>query len=346
MEVKQISKLTSEEKSDIDHLIDFCRFSTPFHKIEWLSIIEELFNEKVYYLFHCDSRNKIDFALPFILKKEYMYYNLCSFSSKYELVYGGPLFSSRTLLSEISIDKAIVKDLKRVKSSSMTAPPKFDIAYLNANKIKHIYNTLILDLKPSLNEICGSFKNKNVRRNIRKAIKSKVNASVNENEKIEYFYEWLALTYNRFNKKMLPLSYYKAVCSLPFVQTFSAKFQGRTIAIMLILTHKNTIYYWAGSSSLNFRQYRPNDFLYWEIIKWAKNNGYEWFDLLITHVEDLPGRSKFKLKFGGEIYPIYEYQLEDPIYQIISKSLCCLTHPRKMLEYISNPKRAIKKIWR
>jgi len=330
MVVKELLDLTPDENIAINGLVESCPFSTPFHKTEWLFIVEKVFHDKIYYLFDKGCDNKIDFALPFFLKKGYLYCDLHSFSMDHELVYGGPLFSPDFHFTEASFAKLVGNRLGRIKSVVLTLPPKFDLTEHNVGSLTHVYNTPIIDLSPDIDTIWNSLEYKNVRCNINKASKNGVHVVMDNVDHLEILHSYLAKTLQTFNKPVSPLEYYKEIAKLPFAHIFSAMYDNQPIAVGMIVTHRDTVYYWLNASSPEYRIYRPNDLLVWEIIKWAKGNDYNCFDFLITPITDLPGVSRFKLKFGGEVYPIYEFRLKN-IYQVFSKSLYYLSHPGKAI---------------
>jgi hypothetical protein len=333
MELKKVSELNSEERTNINQLVDLCSFSTPFHKIEWLAIVEKLLNDEVYYLFDHDSEKKINFALPFFFKKGYLYYDMHSFSMDYDLVYGGPLMHPDELLTEVSTGMLMENNMKQAKSLIMTLPPRFPIAHCQKKNLMHICNTPIFDLTPDIDTIWQSFPYKNVRCNINKAYKNNIRVIADATGHLEIFHKYLGKTLRSFNKPVLPFQYYMEIMQLPFMHIFSAIHGDQPIAIGIIAAHKDTVYYWANSSSLEHRNYRPNDLLVWEIIKWTKEHNYKYFDFLITPLSDLPGIIRFKLKFGGEIYPIYQYRLKN-FHQIVSKSLYYISHPGQAISRI------------
>jgi hypothetical protein len=328
MILKSISELTQHERDGIDHLVSSCCFSTPFHRTDWLFIVEKLFRDRVYYLFHENAENKIDYALPFFLKKGHLYWDLHSFSMEHELVYGGPLFSPDFHFAETPIDRLLTNRLGRIKSTVFTLPPKFNHAGHNFGNLAHVYNTPITDLTPDIDTLWNSFEYKNVRCNVNKAYKNGVSVVMDNADHLGILHGYLEKTLRAFNKPVSPLEYYREIAKLPSAHIFSAMYNDYPIAVGMIITHRDTVYYWLNSSSPEHRNYRPNDLLVWEIIKWAKENDYNYFDFLITPVTDLPGISRFKLKFGGEIYPIYEYRRRN-IYQVISQGLYYLSNPGK-----------------
>ena len=336
MTLKRISGLTVHEKSCLNTFIDGCTFSTPFHRIEWLSIIERLFQKDVYYLFHYDDNGQIDFAFPFLLKKEGLYRDILPFSY-YELMYGGPLFCTDDPHTEIDISTAIEHHIEGVKSITMTLPPKFPIDHCAASCFVKYCDTPLIDLRPDGETIWKAFPYKNVRCNINKAYKNNVTIEVNNIDHLKMFHTYHAELLNSVNKHILPLQYYTDVAQLPCIHIMSAMHNNYPIAVAILATHRDTVFYWHNASSIEHRNYRPNDLLVWEIIKWAKEHHYKYFDFIMFNINELPGVTRFKLKFGGEIHPIYQYQRNYRLKNIHHKI-------NKYLYYIFRPRRALSRI--
>lgn len=330
MVVKSISEFSQVEKDGFDQLFESCPFATPFHRVEWLNIIEKIFDEKVYCIYNEDIDGCMDFIFPFLLRKDFLYWDVHSFSMNYELVYGAPLFvCGRSLPADNVIDNSISGHLHRVKSVIMYLPPKFPYGYLPGRGIRQIYNTPIIDISSNLDDLWSSLPYKNVRCNINKAYKSGVTVQVDTKHHLEAFHAYHQKTLGAFEREVPPLTYYEHVAALPFVRIFSAMHANRPIAVGIIVVHRDTVYYWNNASSLEHRNLRPNDLLVWEIIKWSKDNGYRYFDFLITPLNELSGLSRFKLKFGGSIHPVYQYCTRN-FFQFANKTLQYIAHPKEI----------------
>jgi hypothetical protein len=326
MQVKRISELASDEAEGISYLIESCNFSTPFHTIEWLSIADTVLEDNIYYAFHLDEDRKVRFALPFIVVKDYLWWDMHSFSMTHELVYGGPVFDRVIDLEKLSIINMTDEKLGIIKSLVLTLPPRFDFDRLVKKNLMHIYNTPIIDLSPDIGSIWDSFEYRNVKCNINKAYKNRVEVHIDVVDHVEQFHLYHESTLAAYGRMIPPLEYYERVVGLPFVHMFSAVQSNRPIAVGIIAAYKDTVYYWNNASSPDSRNLRPNDLLVWEIIKWAKENGYRYFDFLIVPIADLPGLGRFKLKFGGKVYPIFQYRLKST-YHTVNKILYLLSHP-------------------
>ncbi|UCD05135.1 MAG: GNAT family N-acetyltransferase [candidate division WOR-3 bacterium] len=330
MMLKRITEMTSAERQALSTLVDECAYSTPFHRIEWLHAIESILNKAVFYLVDQEGDGTATFGLPLIFKRGMLFPEMHSFSMEYDLVYGGPLLRKRAFSEDGPIDGHVAASLKPAKSLIVTLPPRFPVERCKGSNLKHICNTPIFDLSPTVDELWNGLPYKNVRCNINRANKCGVRVIPGSIEHLDYFHEYLKQTLAFGGKEALPAEYYKHVARFPFSHICSAVQGDLPIAVAIVLTHHDTVYYWGNASSYEHRNSRPNDLLVWEIMKWAKTNGYRYFDFLITPLHSLQGVTRFKLKFNAGIHPIYQYRLNN-FYQVIDKSLYYLTHPHRFV---------------
>ncbi|MDH4211909.1 MAG: GNAT family N-acetyltransferase [candidate division WOR-3 bacterium] len=334
MTLKRITEMTPAEQRDVSAFVDECAYSTPFHKIEWLLGIERILSKEVYCLFDYGPDDSIAFAMPLIFKRGMIFPEMHSFSMEYDLVYGGPLLRRNDPSNDGILERYVAGGLKPAKSLIVTLPPRFPVERCKETNLTHICNTPIFDLTPSVDELWNALPYKNVRCNINKANKCGVSVIPGNVKHLGFFHEYLKQTLAFGGKEALPLDYYRHVAGFSFSHIYSAVQGDIPIAVAIILTHQDTVYYWGNASSYEHRNSRPNDLLVWEIMRWAKDKGYRYFDFLITPLHSLQGVTRFKLKFGAEIHPIYQYRINN-IYQVIDKSLYYLTHPHRFISTVS-----------
>lgn len=106
-----------------------------------------------------------------------------------------------------------------------------------------------------------------------------------------------------------------------FSRLFVAKVNGKIAAGAFILLSNRGIVWQLGASNQKYLKYRPNHLLQWEIIRWAKEHGFSYYDMggalpvrydasgkLIDEGQG-EGPSAFKKKFGGEYKELYSYNI-------------------------------------
>lgn len=65
-----------------------------------------------------------------------------------------------------------------------------------------------------------------------------------------------------------------------WVRIFLAEVGGRPVAALLVFTFGESARVWKAGWSGESAECRPNNLLYWEVIRWAKENGFRSFDLV------------------------------------------------------------------
>lgn len=99
-----------------------------------------------------------------------------------------------------------------------------------------------------------------------------------------------------------------------------ATFEGKPLTAWMLYLGERGVYYPYGGSSDEHRNLMSAYFLVWEVIKWAKAEGYQFFDLWGAE-ESMPGVRRFKLGFGGEEIQYAEAidVVIDPVYYRLFK---------------------------
>jgi peptidoglycan pentaglycine glycine transferase (the first glycine) len=99
------------------------------------------------------------------------------------------------------------------------------------------------------------------------------------------------------------------------MKLFLAEYQGSVVSAMLTFAYGNSFKTWKFGWSGEHAQCHPNEVLHWEMIQWAKANGFQYFDFVSVNPviarQLIPkentkcwlndGSSYFKLGFGGEV---------------------------------------------
>jgi peptidoglycan pentaglycine glycine transferase (the first glycine) len=98
------------------------------------------------------------------------------------------------------------------------------------------------------------------------------------------------------------------------VKLLFAEYKGAIVSGLFLIPFGDTVRAWKMGWSGGHPEVRPNQFLHWEAMQWAKNAGYSYFDFLginrriaeaILAGEGLydvaDGPAIFKLMFGGEV---------------------------------------------
>jgi lipid II:glycine glycyltransferase (peptidoglycan interpeptide bridge formation enzyme) len=194
--------------------------------------------------------------------------------------------------------------------------------------LKEPENTLIIDLKKGEEEILAGMRQK-TRYNIKLAEKKNVvirNWKLETREKdIDIFYNLMKETAKRDGINIFSKEYYKnlieSFCCHSGLRDgiqkeahgsrvaarddkinsnlFLAEFKNKPLAGILVFGFGDTATYFYGASGNVGRELMPNYLLQWEAIKWAKENGYRWYDMwgITPNFQDTSSNFQINSKF-------------------------------------------------
>jgi serine/alanine adding enzyme len=161
---------------------------------------------------------------------------------------------------------------------------------------------IIIDLTKTEDELWKDVHSKR-RNEIRKAKKQgvEVRRSVHL-EELEHSYAILKEVYHRAQLPLQSFAHFASLLSSGLLFNFVAVKEDRIIGCLLAIHGQGVIYdYYAGADQSEYANH-PNDLLPWEVMRWAKTNGYHTFDFGGAGKPTVPyGVREYKKKFGGEI---------------------------------------------
>lgn len=186
-------------------------------------------------------------------------------------------YAAKRRITFIKIEPPINKNLGNMLNSQD----------MNLKKVKNIQpnsSTVIIDLKPDLDQIMASFKQR-TRRSIRKAeglgvLVKKVEMN---NINLKQFYNLYSLTSKRAGFFIRPYSYYIKFWNIFYnskmASLYFAKSGDAVVAAAIVLNNSSKALYKDGASDRTLMPEGTPYLLQWEIIKDLKNNGIKEYDL-------------------------------------------------------------------
>lgn len=204
--------------------------------------------------------------------------------------------------------------------------------------------TFFIDLSRDLDDILASFKSK-TRYNIRLSQKKRVEIKEMTNaDGLNIFYEIYQKTAKRDAFIIHPYKYYKILIDLmapkSMLHTFIAFYKETPLAGVYIFSFGDKVWYMYGASSDKHRNVMPNYALHWEVIKWAKKQGYKIYDLWGIPAHPNPshplyGVYRFKKGFDGELKKfigMYDLPFQPVWYSLMDKGIKTYTNLRSLLK--------------
>lgn len=160
------------------------------------------------------------------------------------------------------------------------------------------------DLDRSIEDIWASL-HSSARRAVRKAEKSGVTVEIDRSPEGMRTYFDMHLQIRKYRYRLLaqPYSLFENIWSELVQQqngfVLLAKLDGKPIGANVYLEWKNTLVYKFSASFYEYMNHRPTDALIWYAIKYAKENGLNYFDFGLSDL-DQDGLLNFKRKYATE----------------------------------------------
>lgn len=158
-----------------------------------------------------------------------------------------------------------------------------------------------LDLRGSLDEILCNFHKDCVQRKIQRAEREGLrHEEGNSVPLLKKFYHLQVLTRRRHHLPPQPMVWFRNLmdCLGDQLKFRVASKDGRAVASILTLQHKNTLVYKYGCSDAKYHNMGGMPFLFWKAIQEAKQGGLEVFDLGRSCCDN-PGLIAFKDHWGA-----------------------------------------------
>lgn len=322
-----VRTLNEDEYGLWDDLVERSPHATVVHKYDWLKIIEEHTNSKLY-LFVGYLGNEIVAAIPFFCRKKYFTKSLLSPINTAMIQNLGPIIPNYDDLKQDKrefyfrefqkeLDKALERDIKP-NSISITTPPNLLDArpYVwNNYQVTPKYN-YIKNIE-NLQEVWKGFK-KQLRKNIENA--EKVGIVIEEGGLEEYNFIIDSLS-KRLDEQetVIPATkgYFLALFNRfhpEHIKIFIAKLHEEPITGIIVTTYRDKISIWVGATQTDLRGIYPVDLLQWKIIEWGNENGYKYCEILGAN---MPSISYFKSRYNFDLQIYFNVLKKDSMIQII-----------------------------
>lgn len=146
---------------------------------------------------------------------------------------------------------------------------------------------------------------KSIRRNIRAA--KKHGLKVMESNELGDFYKVWSQRMRDLGTPVIPSAFFMNMKRVfkDDMALLLVKKEGKCIGGVVLLQFNNVVMDpYVGCLSETFK-YCPNPLLYHEMLSWALDRGYEYFDL--GRSQPSSGNERFKLRFGAKLKPLYSY---------------------------------------
>lgn len=295
----ELKILEDNKLKEWDKIIMESSHGTIFHTVEWMEVLEDIYNAKKLLLGIYQDGGLVGVFPAFLQRKSFLKL-ITSPLRGAATPYGGPIIKEGVLKEVI---RAFDEFTKNVDYVDITFPPKVDLNMEIASSYTYEERfTYLLNLDQ---EIYGIWKNlnKKCRNVVRKADKSGV--EIVEGDKKEYleeYYKMVEDTYKKSNiEPPIPLEHYKTLFEVLYpdkLKILFAEYDGKIIAGAIFPHFGDRVYYWDGASYRKYNKVAPNNLIQWHLIQWAVENGFKVYDMVGANI---PSIAKFKASFGGDM---------------------------------------------
>jgi FemAB-related protein (PEP-CTERM system-associated) len=149
------------------------------------------------------------------------------------------------------------------------------------------------------------------RRMIRQGEKAGLTYEFGREELLPEFYEILARSYHRLGSPVFSIKLFKNLLGELKDQAnilLVRNREGKSISSVLTFYYKDQVLPYYAGSLFEYRDLAPNDYMYWQLMKYGHGKAYRWFDFGRSKIDT--GSYDFKRHWGFEPEPLpYQYFL-------------------------------------
>lgn len=293
-----IEVLINKYKStEWDKFIDTIAGHSLYHHIKWKEIIEKTFGHSSYYIL-VKRNGQLLGVLPTVHLKSFLFGNFLVSLPYFN--YAGICAETRDAQLAL-LDKAI--DLAKklgVEFLELRHTQNYNLGL--PVKLKKV--TFFLRLNPNP-EVLWKGLDPKVRNQIRKAQRSDCQVEIGGLNKLKDFYNVFSVNMRDLGTPVYPKRFFEnMLIEFPDIaKIFIVKMKGKAVACGFTLAHHDVLELPWASSLRRYNRYCPNMLLYWEIIRYACQNGFSWFDF--GRCSKGESTYKFKKQWGGEERQLY-----------------------------------------
>ena len=267
-----------------------------YHRWGWRQVIENSFHWPTFYLM-AEEDNRIHGILPLIWQKSWMFGSFLT--SLPFLNCGGVIAESQAAKKALVAEAIALARQLRVKHLELRhrLNPELGLP-TRTHKV-----AVVRRVEPT--ETMWAALPHKVRTDIRKGIKSDLEADFGGKELLDAFYGVFARNMRNLGTPVYGRNFFSEI-----LKTFSddtyiciVRHQGKPVAVSFLTGYRGTLEAAWSSSLYSYVSMKPNMFLYWKILCFAGERGYEVFDFGRSTVGS--GTHRFKKQWGSHEVPLY-----------------------------------------
>jgi FemAB-related protein (PEP-CTERM system-associated) len=279
---------------------------TFFHQWRWREVIASQFGYEPYYLLVEDS-GSVEGVLPLFLVRSLLFGR--SLMAMPWAVYGGVVArttEAETLLVQKAI--AIANDLQakylelRGNPYRQPEPMTTTVRSVAAIKQKDLYVTFMSEIDPS-DEVNLNRIPRKQRRMVRQGEKHGLKAMI-DNQRLREFYQVYAASVHNLGTPVFGYPYFETLIENfgGACKVFLVEYGEKVVAAVMVFFYKDQVMPYYGGALKGYLNLAPNDFMYWEVLRYGAAQGYKIFDF--GRSKEGTGAFNFKRHWGFEPRPL------------------------------------------
>jgi FemAB-related protein (PEP-CTERM system-associated) len=294
-----IIKLTTDNETRWDQYVLNSEHANFYHLLGWKRVFQQTFGYQQHYLLALADSGAVEGVLPMlrmtdIFRRKYLVSNpfsnfagLCADSAA---VAQGLLTAAAEEVSAAGAQYAEFRQLEH----------RLQIGNLPA---KESFVTLMLNLSEDPEEIWNAISSRN-RGKVRKAEKGGLVPDFGM-KYLKAFHQVYSVNLRHLGTPIFPLRMFERVAEEfgDRVELLVLKLDGQVVSGMFLFKFKKMISEPWVASLREYNRIYINNYLYWQAIKYACNEGFEIFDFGRSTVDT--GTYEFKLQWGAKPIPLY-----------------------------------------
>jgi len=272
---------------------------TLYHQFKWKTVIEKTYGHGTFYLaaYHENSQNNLKGVLPLVHLNHFVFGNALisiPFFDMAGLLADDEHTSSKLIKKALGLAYTLKVDHIELRHNCPSAfLEKVSTLYAIDCVVKTHKARMVLKLPPSSEELMVSFKSK-LRNQIKRPLKSGFKAVIGGRELLDAFYEIFLINMRDLGSPVHSKHLFTNVMEQLAEKTrvVMVHRDNTPCAAAIVSGFKGTLGNPWASSLREYSRFSPNMLLYWTMLEYACDRGYEFFDF----GRSTPGEGTYRFK--------------------------------------------------
>lgn len=270
-----------------------------YHQAGWKNVIERSFGHKTYYLLAENHASDITGILPLVNIKSALFGNYMVSLPYFN--YGGICADSTEACSSL-LNEAI-KIAKEAKAEHI------ELRHTGENTVNLPVKTAKVSMRLSLpaeSDMLWKSLPSKLRSQIRRPEREDMQAKIGREDELDSFYDVFSENMRDLGTPVYPMTFFRNILTeFPETTRICSVYtkEGEPAASGFLVGFKGMLEIPWASSKKGYNRYSPNMLLYWQVLKFACENGYKTFDF----GRSTPGEGTYRFKEQWGAQPVQLY---------------------------------------